>query len=41
MAVQAGAASSPPMRKIVDYKIVCGARAEDVEKSIRDYIGDG
>jgi hypothetical protein len=29
------------MRKIVDYKIVCGAHVEDVEKSIRDYIGDG
>jgi hypothetical protein len=29
------------MRKLVDYKIVCGSHVEEVEKSIRDYIGDG
>ena len=29
------------MRKLVDYKIVCGSHVEEVEKSIRDYIGGG
>ena len=31
----------PAMRKLLDYKIVCGSHVEEVEKSIRDYIGDG
>jgi hypothetical protein len=29
------------MRKIVDYKIVSAAHVEEVEKSIKAYIGDG
>ena len=29
------------MRKIIDYKIVCGAHVEEVEKSIKAYVGDG
>ena len=29
------------MRKLVDYKIVCGSHIEEVEKSVRDHIGDG
>jgi hypothetical protein len=29
------------MRKLVDYKIVCGSHVEEVEKSVRDHIGDG
>ena len=29
------------MTKVADYKIVCGSHVEEVEKLIRDYIGEG
>lgn len=29
------------MRRIVDYKIVCAAHVDEVEKSIKAYIGNG
>ena len=29
------------MRKVIDYKIVCAANVEEIEKSIKAHIGDG
>jgi hypothetical protein len=29
------------MRKLVDYKIICGSHVQEVEKSVRDHIGAG